>query len=106
VSGGSYNYLCFHTDNLTEHLGDLEEMSKRLDGLPWASDAAADTRRVLALLEQAFQVAQGLGEVWRAVEWWDSADWGEEQVREETDRYRAGCSVPAAETVPNNRELS
>lgn len=106
MSGGSYNYLCFHTDNLTEHLGDLEEMSKRLDGLPWASEAAADTRRIAALLEQAYQQAQGLTQVWRAVEWWDSGDSGEDQVREEAERYRASCSVPAAETVPNNQETT
>jgi hypothetical protein len=106
VSGGSYNYLCFHTDNLTEYRGDLDEMAKRLNGLPWAEDAAAATRRVQELLEQAYQAAEELSEVWRAVEWWDSCDWGEDQVREEIAAYRAKRSVAGEETVPNNQETT
>jgi hypothetical protein len=102
VSGGSYNYLCFHTDNLTEYSGDLDEMVERLNGLPWAADAAAATRRVQELLDEAEKAAEALSDVWRAVEWWDSCDWGEDQVREELDEWRAKCSPGGEETVPNN----
>lgn len=88
MSGGSYNYLFCHTDRLTEHRGDLHEMAERLNGLDWATEAAAATRHVISLLDQAAAAAEKLGGVWRAVEWWDSRDWSEDQVREAVAAYR------------------
>lgn len=87
MSGGSYNYLCFHGDALSEHRGDLEAMARRLEGLPWAAQAAAATRECLRNLAGAEQLAAALSEVWRAVEWWDSGDWGEASVRREVDAF-------------------
>lgn len=90
MSGGSYNYLFLHSRGLDCQRGDLEEMGKRLAGLDFAQDAAEATRRVLALLDQAEAASQKLAEVWRAVEWWDSGDSGQDQVRESVIEYNRG----------------
>jgi hypothetical protein len=89
VSGGSYDYLCFNTDDLSGRRGMVEEMAQRLEGLPYASTAAADTRRVLTLLDDARNLAERLSDVWRAVEWWDSGDYGEQQAQEALAAYRS-----------------
>jgi hypothetical protein len=94
VSGGSYNYLCW-TDDLPELLdraGNLDEMSKRLAGLGYAADAARETEELLLLLRQfhnrAMARVERLSGVWKAVEWWDSGDWGEGRLREALAKYR------------------
>lgn len=87
MSGGSYNYLCHKTDDLSGRRGTVEEMAQRLEGLPYASEAAADTRRVLALLADAQAQAERLADVWHAVEWWDSSDYGEDDVRDAIAKY-------------------
>ncbi|GHB55518.1 hypothetical protein GCM10010331_49180 [Streptomyces xanthochromogenes] len=88
MSGGSYNYLFLHTRGLERQRGDLEEMAERLGELDFAQDAAEATRRVLSLLDQAEAASQTLAKVWRAVEWWDSGDSDEDQVRESVIEYR------------------
>jgi hypothetical protein len=88
MSGGSYDYLCFKADDLSGRRGTVEEMAQRLEGLPYASPAAADTRRVLALLDEARALAERLSDVWHAVEWWDSGDYGEDDAREAIAKYR------------------
>lgn len=93
MSGGSYNYLFCHVRGLEEQRSDLEAMATRLAGLPYAQSAAEATRHVIALLDQAEAAAQALAEVWRAVEWWDSADYGEDQVREVVEEYRASLQT-------------
>lgn len=87
MSGGSYNYLFCHVRGLEEQRGDLEAMTRRLTGLPYAQQAAEASRQVITLLDQAEVAAQELAEAWRAVEWWDSADYGEDQVREAVAEY-------------------
>lgn len=77
MSGGSYDYLCFKADDLSGRRGTVERMAQRLEGLPYASTAAADTRRILALLADAQAQAERLADIWRAVEWWDSGDYGD-----------------------------
>jgi hypothetical protein len=98
MSGGSYNYLgsiCY--DDLAELLSkesDLRDMADRLAGLGYAQDAAAETEELLVMLRQwktrAEVRVRRLIDVWHAVEWWDSCDWSEEQVRTALERYRAG----------------
>ncbi|MCW2720703.1 hypothetical protein [Pseudonocardia sp.] len=88
MSGGSYNYLYCHVRGLEEQRGDLESMVDRLAGLGYATEAAAASRHVLDLLDQAEAAAQKLEDVWRAVEWWDSGDSSEESVREVAAKYR------------------
>jgi hypothetical protein len=97
VSGGSYNYLgiiCY--DDLAELLSkesDLEQMADRLAGLGWAEDAARETQELLVQLRQwkvrAEVRTRRLLDVWRAVEWWDSCDWSEAQVRQALEDYRS-----------------
>jgi len=83
MSGGSYDYLYFHAAELGGHRGQLEAMAERLEGLPYAAEAAAATRRILVALGD-----EPLASVWRAVEWWDSGDYGEDQVRAAVYNYR------------------
>jgi len=95
MSGGAYEYLYVWAgdlDELIKRRGDLEAMSERLSGLPYAKDAALETERLLAMI-QRFEIqvrarGEALKDVWHAVEWWDSADYGEDQVKEALARYR------------------
>ncbi|MDQ0791979.1 hypothetical protein [Streptomyces sp. B1I3] len=87
MSGGSYNYLYCHVSGLETQRGDIEAMRDRLAGLeadriPGAARAARLTRYVLIHLDLAEQKAQELTDVWHAIEWWDSNDYGEDDVRE------------------------
>jgi hypothetical protein len=94
VSGGSYNYLFAAADleDLQARRWDLEEMATRLAGLGYAQDAARETEELLLLLRQwevrATARMERLTAVWKAVEWWDSSDWGEPQVHEALAKYR------------------
>jgi hypothetical protein len=93
MSGGSYNYLCYKDGHqILEAMGDLEAMSARLAGLGYANDAAAETEDLLVLMRQALNRVgvrmRRLEKVWHAVEWWDSADYGEDQVKEALAEYR------------------
>lgn len=88
MSGGSYDYLCFKADDLSGRRGTVEEMAQRLEGLPYATAAAVDTRRVLTLLDDARNLAERLSDTWHAIEWWDSGDYGEEQAQEALAAYR------------------
>jgi hypothetical protein len=92
MSGGSYNYLT-HAYDLEDILAkriDLREMAERLEGLselefPGATAAAASTRDLLLRLEMWETHARThialLKDVWHDVEWWDSGDYGPDQVK-------------------------
>jgi hypothetical protein len=104
MSGGSYNYLCYKADEsaleLLESRGDVEKMLQRLRQLDYAVRAAQVTEDLLKDLDQLNQLRvqfdrkieeyerkikpkrQSLIEVWQAVEWWDSRDWSEQEVKE------------------------
>jgi hypothetical protein len=93
MSGGSYDYLC-HKDieDLFNMDRQLQEMSDRLAGLGYADDAARETQEFILNLRQFRNrieaAAKRLNGVWYAVEWWDSGDYGEEQVKEALAEYR------------------
>ena len=94
MSGGSYNYLFMRDiSRLLDDPSDLDMMAKRLAGLGYAKDAAIETARALEWLRWVdvhwTVVTERLGEVWRAVEWWDSGDSGEEAVEHALAEYRA-----------------
>lgn len=101
MSGGSYNYASLtEAHELQEHAYELGCIRDRLAGLGYAQDAAAETEELLVLLRQ-FEVRAGvrikrLAQVWRAVEWWDSGDKGEDDVREALCAYRGEGSAPLA----------
>lgn len=84
MSGGSFNYLCYAVDMgmLGERRGSIEEMAEALDAYdqPAAAKAAERTRAVLLALSAADELARQLTDVWHAVEWHHSCDWGEEDV--------------------------
>jgi len=95
MSGGAYEYLYVWAGDLEELIKRrvvLEAMSERLSGLPYAKDAALETERLLSMI-QRFEIqvrarGEALTDVWHAVEWWDSADYSEDQVKEALARYR------------------
>lgn len=105
MSGGSYNYLCRALDleDLLNKHSDLEAMADRLEGLsetefPGASAAGRMTRQLLQTLklwESHAAISLGmLSDVWKSVEWWDSCDWGPDQVREELIKLVEGREEP------------
>lgn len=106
MSGGSYNYLChaFDLDDLLEKRGSLREMADRLAGLGYAEDAAKETEELLALLNQWRVRAEvrrnRLAAVWKAVEWLDSGDSGEDDVREALAAYRGEPGQPEVDPIP------
>lgn len=97
MSGGSYDYLFAKDCDLglldAEH--HIQRMAERLAGLGYAEDAARETEELLLLIRQAkvrIQTrADRLSGVWKAVEWWDSGDSGEENVMNELERYRGAA---------------
>lgn len=93
MSGGSYNYLCGKSsEDIIEAEGDLQRMSDRLAGLGYAPDAAKETEELILIIRQFRNRVDAriyrLGKVWQAVEWWDSADWGEDSLKEALAKYR------------------
>ena len=94
MSGGSFNYLCHTWDlnGLIDKCGDLEAMASELSGLGYAQDAARETEELVVMLRQwevrATVRIERLREVWKAVEWWRSCDYGEDRVREALAEYR------------------
>jgi len=95
MSGGSYSYLFTkEPGDLVNGTGeqDLEAMIDRLAGLGYAEDAARESMVVLAELRAARvrlgTMMERLSGIWKAVEWWDSSDSGEEDVRAALLAYR------------------
>lgn len=101
MSGGSYNYLSSALD-LEDLLGKTEElgqMADRLEGLsevdfPGAGAAGAMTRELLLkikLWESHASISTALLRgVWHDVEWWDSNDYGPDEVRAGLDNLLKG----------------
>jgi hypothetical protein len=92
VSGGSYNYLTgvMDLEDLLHKRIDLKDMAERLEGLdesefPGSTAAAQATRELQVLLtawETHAETRIGLLKgVWHDVEWWDSNDYGPDQVK-------------------------
>jgi len=96
MSGGSYNYLYnADADELRRRRKELCKMAARLREMSHAY-AAADTDLLLAKVAMFDAFARdidaealNLRSVWRAVEWLDSGDSGEERVRKAIDAYNA-----------------
>jgi hypothetical protein len=93
MSGGSYNYLAnvFDLKDLLGKIEELEQMANRLEGLsevefPGAVAAGHMTRDLLLMIKlwesHATVSVELLSGVWHDVEWWDSNDYGPDQVRE------------------------
>lgn len=100
MSGGSYDYLhCWDAvGDLSGRRHQLARMAERLEGLPCGGEAAAQTRRVLRLLDAAEAVALSLSDVWHDVEWRDSGDYGENEMIAACEAYQA----PAVDAPEGN----
>lgn len=42
----------------------------------------------LTAIDDAERLAESLYDVWHAIEWWDSGDWGEERARQNVEGYQ------------------
>lgn len=96
MSGGSYDYLFSkEAEDLFGYTGayeNLERMTDRLVGLGYAADVAADALDLVAMIRtqrvRMDAAMRRLRDVFHAVEWWDSADSGEDEVRAALAAYR------------------
>jgi hypothetical protein len=103
MSGGSYDYLCF--SEFAEAPEPLRRMAERLAGLPYAAKAAADTAGIVDMLGEAARRAERLNDVWHAIEWWDSGDYGEDEARKVLAAYEAPTGQPTPYEVPDRAHL-
>jgi len=101
MSGGSYNYLysSFDLEDMLAKRRDLEMMAERLEGLseiefPGSTAAAVMTRDLLLKLKMWDTHATAhvalLKDVWHDVEWWDSGDYGADQVKAGLEKLLKG----------------
>ena len=93
MSGGSFEYLCFkQTEDLFGWCGELQQMSDALAVYEGAEDVAAETQKLLMdirIYKNRVEVAkEKLGPVWKAMEWWKSGDWGEEDFIKALEKFR------------------
>lgn len=93
MSGGSYDYLFVKDpEQLLQMQETIQNMADRLAGLGYAKDAALETQQLLLTLRQFENriraIADRLSDVWKAVEWWDSNDSGEDGVIHALAEYR------------------
>jgi hypothetical protein len=96
VSGGSFNYLFIKdADEVFANPTELRRMVQELTVFPEAADVAADAANALAVVD--YQTARlqthldRLKDVFHAIEWWQSGDWSEDDVRKAIAEYR--CEV-------------
>lgn len=78
MSGGSFDYLCFQEHPNPEQ---LKRMAGELSGL--GAGSAVEATLVAADLPEN----DPLRDVWRAVEWWRSGDWGVEAVHKALEEW-------------------
>lgn len=89
MSGGSFDYLCYaEGDQLSGRLADIEMMARRLKEMGHA-EAARDTQAVWEGLCSAIDGAARLRDVWHAMEWVDSRDWGPHHLEAVAAEYNA-----------------
>lgn len=93
MSGGSYEYLYgkFAEDWLSGVPVAAQQMADRLAALGY-HDAAVETNALIAQARAAHARMEAsltrLTDVWKAVEWFDSSDWGLDSVEAAIAKYR------------------
>lgn len=94
MSGGSWNYLyCKDVDELMNGSSTelLQDMADRLNSAGF-KDVAKDTQRLVEYIKSASirieTLFEALSPVFKAVEWFDSGDWGKETLNNEILKYR------------------
>lgn len=93
MSGGSYDYLFVRdADEIFSRSEELRKMADRLAALGYAQDAAQETEDLICIMRQyevrANTRIRRLSGVWKAVEWWDSGDSGEDGLIKALADYR------------------
>ena len=96
MSGGSWNYLfCKDIDELMNGSSTelLQDMVDRLNSAGF-KDVAKDTQRLVEYIKSASirieTLFETLSPVFKAVEWFDSGDWGKDRVDKAIEEYRNG----------------
>ena len=99
MSGGSFNYL--YAKDASDLLAGSrdEELEVMADALAHAGaqDAAQETRRLLAIVQEQRARIQAridrLSALWQAMEWWKSNDTSAEDFQDELARWKAAPPV-------------
>ena len=92
MSGGSHNYLCYaEMPDIIGRTADMEEMEQTLIEMGY-TDIAKDVRRLIEYCKSA-EIRIGvlfelLEDVFHDVEWYHSADIGEETLIKRLEAYR------------------
>ncbi len=86
MSGGSYNYLCYQ-DLDTLRQSNLKAMIERLRELGH-EDAAQESAKIFDLFDEIETIMDRMREVWHAVEWRDSGDYGRDQTTRIIEEWR------------------
>lgn len=89
MSGGSFNYICFKDDieQLAANRSSIESMLEELERLGYHS-AALETSMILDHFKECERLVRNLEEIWQAVEWYISCDWGKSQVEKAYKKYQ------------------
>lgn len=94
MSGGSFNYLNYASpEDIGQRLGELDRMASALEEI--CPEAAAATRDVADHVRGVQPKLDALVDLWHAVEWWHSGDYGRGQAEAAVAKYRA--APPASE---------
>lgn len=96
MSGGSYNYLyCKEAYELfsplcVDYIEDMADVVRKRG----YEDIARDLLRLSEYIKSANirveVLSEQLNEVMHAVEWWQSADYGDDTLEKELEKYRKG----------------
>jgi hypothetical protein len=88
MSGGSYNYLC-HADSsdIGFKTEELKDMANRLAELGFTEEAN-ETKDILEHINKTDSMISEITNLWKAIEWMDSGDWGIEEVKEEINKRK------------------
>lgn len=109
MSGGSYDYLCFADESdVLRRLESLQRMADRLDEV--CPEAAAETRALFdgpkSLRAEVEARLKRLTDLWYAVEWRDSGDWGDTQLADAVEKFRAQGPAPDALVTETDRSVA
>lgn len=94
MSGGSHDYLCYaFMPDVISRTADMQEMEQTLIEMGYI-DIAKDVRRLIEYCKSAEiridVLFDQLKDVFHDIEWYHSADIGEETLIETLERYRKG----------------
>lgn len=94
MSGGSLNYLCYkETEELFHYISEMEEVEQVLIG-QGAQDIARDVRRLIEYVKSAEVrigvLSEQLNDIFHAVEWYLSADYGKDDLLKHIEQYQTG----------------